>query len=131
MTQFNPAHHFEFKGKVYYKGGCPAYHIAPPDNITNVPLGSHKVIHVNRHHIAANRKDGGKRPCYTIKVAGRKKATYARRILINGPSECVSDDDQLTCGARVWIETRANITLIDEMDYETARQQFPDAVMED
>ena len=25
------------------------------------------VIHVNRHHIAANRKDGGDRPVFTVK----------------------------------------------------------------
>ena len=33
--------------------------------------GKKKVIHVNRHHIAANHKDGGNRPVFTIKHGGK------------------------------------------------------------
>lgn len=81
--------------------------------------GTKAIIHVNRHHIAANAKDQGKRPVYTIKRGG--KTTYARRVEINGPSILVQDDNQLSCGARVWIETHADLILTDAMSYQEAK----------
>lgn len=75
-----------------------------------------KIIHVNRAHITANAKDGGNRPVYTIKGLG-KAARYAREVLIDGPSRLVYDGSQLNCGARAWIETEADLKLIDEMSF--------------
>ena len=69
----------------------------------------HKIIHVNRHHIAANAKDGGDRQVYTIKHKG--KTTYAREVYIDGPSRLVYNGKQLGCGARAWIETDAALEL--------------------
>jgi len=77
------------------------------------------IIHVNRSHIAKNAKDGGNRPVYTIKR--NKKTLYAREVIINGPSRMVYNGSQLNCGARAWIETEADLTLIDEMTFEQAR----------
>lgn len=78
------------------------------------------IIHVNRHHIAANTKDGGNRPVYTIKLAdGRTR--YGREVAINGPSRMVYDGRQLSCGARAWIETESPIDIIDEMSYQEAK----------
>ena len=77
------------------------------------------VIHVNRQHIAMNAKDGGNRPVYTIKSGGRTR--YAREVQINGPSRLVYNGEQLKCGARAWIETEAEIVLIDEMSFSEAR----------
>lgn len=77
------------------------------------------IIHVNRQHIAMNAKDGGNRPVYTIKRGG--KTRYAREIEINGPSRMVYSGTQLACGARAWIETDAELTLIDEMSFKEAR----------
>lgn len=79
----------------------------------------HKIIHVNRQHIAMNAKDGGNRPVYTIKHKG--KTTYAREVEINGPSKLVYNGKQLNCGARAWIETDADITLKDAMSFKEAR----------
>ena len=76
------------------------------------------IIHVNRHHIAANAKDGGNRPVYTLKSAG--KTRYAREVEINGPCRLVYNGKQLGCGARAWIETSANVTLVDEMSFAEA-----------
>lgn len=81
------------------------------------------IIHVNRHFIAANTKDGGTRPIYTVKE-GSKKVRYAREIVINGPSHLVYNGDQLSCGARAWISTDADLELIDEMDYVEAKGNF-------
>jgi hypothetical protein len=81
---------------------------------------SRAIIHVNRQHIAMNAKDGGNRPVYTIKRGG--KTRYAREIEINGPSRMVYSGTQLACGARAWIETDADLTLIDEMSFKEARQ---------
>jgi len=78
-----------------------------------------KIIHVNRQHIAMNAKDGKNRPVYTIKDGG--KTIYAREVLIDGPSRLVYDGTQLSCGARAWIETDAELQLIDEMTFKEAR----------
>ena len=78
-----------------------------------------KIIHVNRQHIAMNAKDGKARPVYTIKDRG--KTLYAREVIINGPSRLVYNGQQLTCGARAWIETESDIELVDEMTFKEAR----------
>ena len=78
-----------------------------------------KIIHVNRQHIAMNAKDGKNRPVYTIKDKG--KTLYAREVIINGPSKLVYNGEQLTCGARAWIETDSEIELIDQMTFKEAR----------
>jgi len=80
---------------------------------------SKHIIHVNRQHIAMNAKDGKDRPVYTIKTGS--KTRYAREVLIDGPSKMVYDGSQLKCGARAWIETDSNLTLIDEMSFKEAR----------
>ena len=77
------------------------------------------VVHVNRQHIAMNAKDGGNRPVYTIKHKGTTR--YAREVEILGPSRLVYNGSQLACGARCWIETNAEIILIDEMSFQEAR----------
>ena len=81
---------------------------------------SKHIIHVNRQHIGMNAKDGGNRPVYTIKTGSRTR--YAREVQINGPSKMVYDGKQLKCGARAWIETDADISLIDEMNFKDARE---------
>ena len=77
-----------------------------------------KIIHVNKHHIAMNAKDGGKRPVCTIKIGG--KTLYGRNVQIHGPSEVCAEKGQLSCGARVWIETYSDITIDDEMTFKEA-----------
>ena len=78
-----------------------------------------KIIHVNRQHIAMNAKDGKNRPVYTIKDSG--KTRYAREVIIEGPSRLVYNGTQLSCGARAWIETDAELQLVDEMTFKEAR----------
>ena len=78
------------------------------------------IIHVNRQHIAMNAKDNINRPVYTIKMNGRVR--YAREVEILGPSKLVYSGDQLSCGARAWIETSSDLKLIDEMSFSEARE---------
>lgn len=66
-----------------------------------------------------NAKDGGNRPVYTIKSDGRTR--YAREVSVNGPSRLIYNGKQLSCGARCWIETESDITLVDEMSFQDAR----------
>lgn len=82
-------------------------------------MSRNTIIHVNRQHIAMNAKDGGNRPVYTVKRGTRVR--YAREVQIHGPSRMVYNGDQLSCGARAWIETTAEVTLIDEMSFTEAR----------
>ena len=67
-------------------------------------------IHVNQHVIKANAKSGNRNPVFTIKQGG--KNTYATRVKVVGEMELVySPDKPLSCGAKVWIETRGDIEL--------------------
>jgi hypothetical protein len=64
-----------------------------------------------------NAKDGGDRPTLIVKVG--KENIKGFRVQINGPSELVDAKHcglkQLSCGARVYIQTRASV-LVDEQE---------------
>ena len=69
-----------------------------------------KRIHINHHVIRANKKNGTNDPAVTVKTS--KQHIYAHRVEIDGPSSVVySPDKPLSCGARVWVETDAPVTL--------------------
>lgn len=72
------------------------------------------LIHVSKDRIAANAKDGGSRPVYTIRQGDLIR--YAREVVINGPSTLVYGRGKLDGGATCWIETEASLTTIDETD---------------
>ena len=66
------------------------------------------IVHVNQHVIKKNFKTGAREPALTVKTY--KSNTYANEVQINGPSKIVySPDKPLSCGARVWIETEAEV----------------------
>ena len=67
-----------------------------------------KRIHVNMHKVRANKKHGTNEPVLTIKEG--KTNTYCHEVDILGPSKLIYRPDKpLSCGARVWIETEAEI----------------------
>lgn len=69
------------------------------------------IIHVNQHVIRRNAKEGTNDPCLTVKTY--KSNTYAHEVDIKGPSKVVySPDKPLSCGAKVWIETEAEVVTI-------------------
>ena len=60
------------------------------------------------HKIRANKKHGTKEPVITVKTY--KTNTYAHEVEILGESKVVNSPDKpLSCGARVWIETDAEV----------------------
>ena len=68
-----------------------------------------KVIHVNQHVIKKNDKTGVRNPCITCKTY--KENRYYTEITIHGPSRVVySPDKPLSCGAKVYIETEAEVS---------------------
>jgi len=73
-------------------------------------------IHVNQHHIRSNKTKGTELPVITIKQ-GRKN-TYCNEVEILGPSRIIyggSGCDAkalMSCGARVLIETEAELRII-------------------
>ena len=70
-----------------------------------------KKIHVNQHVIRSNYKTGEKKPCLTVKTY--KTNTYANEVEIKGASKVIySPDKPLPCGARVWIETDAEVVTL-------------------
>jgi hypothetical protein len=73
-----------------------------------------KRIHVNRHHIAANKKDGGNRPIYTVKTHQRNYKGHSVRV--DGALDFVDGQAKpLNCGAVAWGETRAPVYVDDEL----------------
>ena len=66
------------------------------------------VIHVNQHLIKSNAKHGTNEPVLTVKTY--RSNDYAHQVSINGPSKVIYRPDKpLSCGARVWIETQAEV----------------------
>ena len=77
-----------------------------------------KRIHVNRNIIASNAKNGTNDPVITVKE-GRSNR-YAHIVEILGPSRMVySPNNPLSCGAKVWVETEADVVLVNETKKES------------
>lgn len=67
-----------------------------------------KRIHINQHIIRANTKNGESNPPVTVK--SYKGNTKCHEAEILGPSKVIySPDKPLDCGARVWVETEAEV----------------------
>ena len=80
------------------------------------------IIHVNQHVIKSNKKNNENKPVLTIKQGS--KNTYGHKVIIDGPSEVVYNPDKpLSCGARVWIETSHNVTIIGAKKYERSKSK--------
>ena len=68
-------------------------------------------IHVNQHVIRANKKHGTNNPV----IKQGSKNTYCHEVDIKGPSKIIyggNDKPLLNCGARVVIETEADVEII-------------------
>jgi hypothetical protein len=69
-----------------------------------------KRIHINQHVIRSNKKNNKDDPVITVKTS--KENYYAEEVVIKGDSKVVySPDKPLSCGAKVWIETKAMLVL--------------------
>ena len=80
-----------------------------------------KRIHVNQHIIRSNKKNDIRAAVLTVKTY--KSNDYCHEAIINGPCKVIySPDKPLSCGARVWIETDAEVVCIErEVDGENRR----------
>ena len=69
-----------------------------------------KRIHTNRHHIAANKKNGDtKLPPWTVKT-GNGKTFPCHKVEICGSVESVYRPEKpLNCGAVLWLETKGSV----------------------
>ena len=69
-----------------------------------------KKIHVNQHVIRSNKKNNENNPVITVKTY--KDNVYGNEVQILGESTVVYRPNKpLSCGAKVWIETRGDIVL--------------------
>ena len=69
-----------------------------------------KRIHINQHKIKANKKNGTNDPVITVKTS--KSNDYGHEVDISGKSKVVYRPNKpLSCGARVWIETREEVRI--------------------
>ncbi len=74
-----------------------------------------KYIHVNQHKIRSNLKHNKNEPVITIKQGSTN--TYCHGVDVLGPSRIVyggNNKPLLSCGARVVIETEADIRIIND-----------------
>lgn len=84
----------------------------PINAVKTKTTNTKKYIHVNMHKIRADKKHGTNEAVITVKE-GRKN-TYGHEVEIHGPSKIVyggNDKPLLPCGARVVIETQAEVTI--------------------
>ena len=82
---------------------------------------SKTIVHVNRHLIAANSRDGGQRPIYSVKRAG--KVTYAQSVVMTGKVTLIDPRavSALPCGARAYLVVDGDVELIDPMPFDDAK----------
>ena len=79
-----------------------------------------RIIHVNAQLIRQNAKNGTTFP--VCRVEEGTKARYCSEVIINGPSKMVySPDKPRVCGARLWIETEADVELVNETTFSEIR----------
>lgn len=84
------------------------------------------IIHVNQYVIKFNAKYNTNLPPYRVQV-GRNdpKPRYAMKVLWNGPSETVyAPHNPLKCGAKIWIETESELTLVGECFYSNINDEM-------
>ena len=68
------------------------------------------VVHINKHIIRANEKDGSNEPPVTVR-RGRGKAIHrCHHVEFHGASRLIyNPENPLPCGARMWSETHSSI----------------------
>lgn len=80
-----------------------------------------KIIHVNKNIIQYNSKHKVNLP--VCRVSEGNKTKYGRTVDILGPSRMVYNPDApLRCGAKLWIETNADIIIENECEYKDIRE---------
>lgn len=85
-------------------------------NRTQFIGGSTLRIHVNINNIRHNAKSGDTLP--VCRVQSGMGHSYGDEVIIKGPSRLVyRPNDPLACGAKVWVETEADVDLLNVREY--------------
>ena len=77
--------------------------------------GIMKRIHVNQHEIRHNTKTGDNRPVLTCKTSSANDKANTIQVLDDDDNVVLTlgySDNPLACGARVWIETKSKVKLL-------------------
>lgn len=70
-----------------------------------------KIIHINRNVIQANAKHGKADPVCRAEENG--EVQYCMEVHIHGPSKMIySPNKPRPCGAKLWIETDSEVTMV-------------------
>jgi hypothetical protein len=77
--------------------------------VSTIRPGLIKRIHVNKHVIRSNLKHGKNDPAITVQLSSGP--LRARNVEIKGPGRFVTGEKPLSCGARIWFETRAEVEI--------------------
>lgn len=76
----------------------------------HLKAGTIKRIHVNQQNMRANRKDGGRRPVFTVQTSNGPYRGF--NVKVHGSCEFIdSTHKPLKCGARIWVSTKAAVTI--------------------
>ena len=80
-----------------------------------------KIIHINKNIIQRNAKNGTRLPVCRIEMDGA--TWYGSKIEILGPSEMIySPDKPRPCGAKLWIETEAEVFIHNKTTYKDMKE---------
>lgn len=88
---------------------CPVPH-GPAVKMV-MPAGLIKRIHVNQGLVRHNVKNDSDIPAVTVQWRG--KSYTAADVVVRGESRVMQRmNEPLSCGARIWIETKAEVELV-------------------
>ena len=96
-----------FNGKPVIKKGARG----PAPRWRNPRLPAKTWLHVNAEKIRQNQKESLNQPVITVKKGNTNR--YGHEVEIPGGCRVVYRPDSPLCGARVWIETLYDVTVID------------------
>lgn len=84
-----------------------------------------KIIHINKNIIQYNNKHSTNFPA--CRVEQGKDVVYCAEVDIKGPSKMVyRPDNPRPCGAKLWIETDAELEMLDPRTYSEFKQMTCD-----
>jgi len=83
---------------------------------TTLPAGTLKRVHVNRQRIERYVKTGVDEPAIIVLAGGKRY--WGREVKIDGPCRFLQSLDKPMpgCSARIWMETRAAVEVLDAME---------------
>jgi hypothetical protein len=87
------------------------------DRLAMLREGTIKRLHVDKHVIAANRKRPPEEAEPAITIQTSKGPLKAFEVAVLGPSKFTYKPcTPLSCGARLWIETTAEVRIVERED---------------